>query len=71
MIQVALALRYIGMRDNIIRKFSEERIDGRLLADVNSELLSEGFPDMNAWDKQKLVKFIQGWRPKRTMYSYI
>ena len=69
--QVALALQYIGMKDNIVVRFSEERIDGRLLADLSPDLLAEGFPDMNAWDRQKLMKFVHGWRPKRSAYSYI
>jgi len=53
------------MNASIINKFSKEQIDGKLLADINNALLREGFPELNAWNRQKLVKFVHGWRPKR------
>ena len=63
--EVAQCLQYIGMRDYIIKHFYEEQIDGKQLLELNDHLLSEGFPQLNALDRKKIVDFINGWRPKK------
>jgi hypothetical protein len=66
--EVGLSLRYIGMKDYIVTRFCEEQIDGKQLTELTSQLLLEGFPDLNALDRKKLFDFIKGWRPKKWGY---
>ena len=63
--EVAQCLQYIGMRDHIVKHFYDEQIDGKQLLELNDHLLSEGFPQLNALDRKKIVDFICGWRPKK------
>ena len=63
--EVGLSLRYIGMKDFIITRFCEEQIDGKQLVELTDQLISEGFPELNALEKKKLCDFIKGWRPKK------
>ena len=63
--EVALSLRYIGMKESIIQRFREEQIDGKQMTDFDAELLGEGFPELNALDKKKVLDFVAGWRPKK------
>ncbi len=63
--EVAQCLHYIGMRDDIVKHFVDEQIDGKQLLDLNDHLLSEGFPQLNALDRKKIVDFITGWRPRK------
>ena len=63
--EVAQCLQYIGMRDHIVKHFYDEQIDGKQLLELNEHLLSEGFPQLNALDRKKIVDFVNGWRPKK------
>ena len=63
--QVAASLRYIGLRERLVTHFREEQVDGKQLGDLDDALLREGFPEMNALERKKLVDFISGWRPKK------
>lgn len=66
--EVAMSLRYIGMKDQIAVSFSKEQVDGKLLCEMNSHLLKEGFPNMNSLERKKVLDFVQGWRPKRLLF---
>ena len=63
--QVAASLRYIGLRERLVTHFREEQVDGKQLVELDDALLREGFPEMNALERKKLVDFISGWRPKK------
>ncbi len=63
--EVVQSLQYIGMKDNIVKLFYDEQIDGKQLLDLDDHLLGEGFPQLNALDRKKIVDFINGWRPKK------
>ena len=63
--EVAHCLRYIGMREYVVMYFVEEQIDGKQLLELDHHLLSEGFPQLNALERKKIVDFAQGWRPKK------
>ena len=66
--EVSMALRYIGMKDHIAVSFSKELVDGKLLCEMNSHLLREGFPNMNSLERKKVLDFVRGWRPKRLLF---
>lgn len=63
--QVTASLRYIGLRERLVTHFRDEQVDGKQLAELNDALLREGFSEMNALERKKLVDFISGWRPKK------
>ena len=62
---VSRSLRYIGMKDRVVKRLANEQIDGQLLCSLDKALLREGFPELNALDVKKIVDFINGWRPKK------
>ena len=64
--QVAASLRYIGLRERLVTHFREEQVDGKQLVELDDALLREGFPEMNALERKKLVDFLSGWRPKKS-----
>lgn len=66
--EVAMSLRYIGMKDQIAVGFSKEQVDGKLLGEMDNHLLKEGFPNMNSLERKKVLDFVQGWRPKRLLF---
>lgn len=63
--EVAKSLRYIGMKDRVVLRFSNEQIDGSMLCTLDKKLLQEGFPELNALELKKILDFVQGWRPKK------
>ncbi|XP_062578587.1 uncharacterized protein LOC134240509 [Saccostrea cucullata] len=63
--EVSRSLRYIGMKDRVVKRLSNEQIDGQLLCSLDKNLLREGFPELNALDVKKIIDFINGWRPKK------
>lgn len=63
--EVSRSLRYIGMKDRVVKRLANEQIDGQLLCSLDKNLLREGFPELNALDVKKIVDFINGWRPKK------
>lgn len=63
--EVSRSLRYIGMKDRVVKRLANEQIDGQLLCSLDKNLLREGFPELNALDVKKIVDFIDGWRPKK------
>jgi len=63
--EVSKCLRYIGMKDRVVIRFSNEQIDGDMLGTLDKKLLKEGFPDLNALEIKKILDFIGGWRPKK------
>ncbi|CAG5119834.1 unnamed protein product [Candidula unifasciata] len=63
--EVSKSLRYIGMKDRIILRFSNEQIDGSMLCSLDKKLLIGGFPELNALEVKKILDFVQGWRPKK------
>lgn len=63
--EVSRSLRYIGMKDRVVIRFSNEQIDGSLLSSLDKKLLKEGFPELNGLEIKKILDFIGGWRPKK------
>jgi len=64
-LEVSKSLRYIGMKDRVVIRFSREQIDGDMLQTLDVKLLKEGFPELNALDVKKILDFVGGWRPKK------
>ncbi|WAR23020.1 GARE1-like protein [Mya arenaria] len=64
-LEVSKSLRYIGMKDRVVIRFSREQIDGNMLQTLDVKLLKEGFPELNALDVKKILDFVSGWRPKK------
>ncbi|BFY99729.1 hypothetical protein BsWGS_02769 [Bradybaena similaris] len=64
--EVSKSLRYIGMKDRVVLRFSKEQIDGSMLCTLDENLLKEGFPELNALEVKKILDFIRGWRPKKS-----
>ncbi|XP_041357331.1 uncharacterized protein LOC121374331 [Gigantopelta aegis] len=62
---VAKCLRFIGMKDRVVIRFSNEQIDGNMLCSLDKKLLKGGFPELNALEIKKILDFIGGWRPKK------
>ena len=63
--EVSHSLRYIGMKDRVVLRFSNEQIDGSMLCSLDKRLLKEGFPELNALEIKKILDFVRGWRPKK------
>ncbi|KAL3868186.1 hypothetical protein ACJMK2_041018 [Sinanodonta woodiana] len=63
--EVSKSLRYIGMKDRIVIRFANEQIDGNMLCSLDEKLLREGFTELNALERKKILDFILGWRPKK------
>lgn len=63
--EVSKSLRYIGMKDRVVLRFSNEQIDGDMLQTLDRQLLVEGFPELNALELKKIIDFVKGWRPKK------
>ncbi|KTG39868.1 hypothetical protein cypCar_00018200 [Cyprinus carpio] len=61
--EVSKSLRFIGMSDDVISLFVQEKIDGNLLLQLTEEILSEDFK-LSKLQVKKLMQFIDGWRPK-------
>ena len=64
-LEVSKSLRFIGMKDRVVIRFSREQIDGNMLQTLDIKLLKEGFPELNALDIKKILDFVDGWRPKK------
>ncbi|KAK3584822.1 hypothetical protein CHS0354_006239 [Potamilus streckersoni] len=64
-LEVSKSLRYIGMKDRIVIRFANEQIDGNMLCSLDEKLLREGFTELNALERKKILDFILGWRPKK------
>lgn len=64
---VSRSLRYIGMKDRVVKRFANEQIDGQMLASLDWKLLKDGFPELNTLEVKKIIDFINGWRPKKSM----
>ena len=62
---VAHCLRYIGMKDPAVFRFVQEQVDGKLMLELDDMLLREGFPELNALERKKVLDFVGGWRPKK------
>ena len=63
--EVAMSLRFIGLKEDVVEHFIDEQIDGKQLLELNHDLLKEGFPESNALERKKIIDFIGGWRPKQ------
>uniref|UniRef100_A0A8C1DSK5 CABIT domain-containing protein n=1 Tax=Cyprinus carpio carpio TaxID=630221 RepID=A0A8C1DSK5_CYPCA len=61
--EVSKSLRFIGMSDDVISLFVQEKIDGNLLLQLTEEILSEDFK-LSKLQVKKLMQFINDWRPK-------
>ena len=64
---VSRSLRYIGMKDRVVKRFANEQIDGQMLASLDWKLLKDGFPELNTLEVKKIIDFINGWRPKKSI----
>ena len=64
-LDVARCLRYIGIKQALAVRFVEEQVDGKQLQELSDELLREGMPELNAFERKKIIDFTQGWRPKK------
>jgi len=63
--EVAQCLRYIGIKHTAVLRFVEEQVDGKQLQELDNELLREGLPELNAFERKKVIDFSAGWRPKK------
>lgn len=61
--EVSKSLRFIGMSEDVVGLFVQEKIDGNLLLQLTEEILSEDFK-LSKLQVKKLMQFIGGWRPK-------
>ncbi|XP_067258220.1 GRB2-associated and regulator of MAPK protein 1 isoform X1 [Chanodichthys erythropterus] len=61
--EVSKSLRFIGLADDVVSLFVQEKIDGNLLLQLTEEILSEDFK-LSKLQVKKLMQFINGWRPK-------
>ncbi|XP_056629401.1 GRB2-associated and regulator of MAPK protein 1 [Triplophysa dalaica] len=61
--EVSKSLRFIGLSDDVVLLFVQEKIDGNLLTQLTEEILSEDFK-LSKLQVKKLMQFINGWRPK-------
>ncbi|XP_051572491.1 GRB2-associated and regulator of MAPK protein 1 isoform X1 [Myxocyprinus asiaticus] len=61
--EVSKSLRFIGLSDDVVTLFVQEKIDGNLLLQLTEEILSEDFK-LSKLQVKKLMQFINGWRPK-------
>lgn len=61
--EVSKSLRFIGMSDDVVSLFVQEKTDGNLLIQLTEEILSEDFK-LSKLQVKKLMQFINGWRPK-------
>ncbi|XP_028295443.1 GRB2-associated and regulator of MAPK protein 2 isoform X2 [Gouania willdenowi] len=61
--EVSCCLRFIGLSEAAVGVFQRERIDGRLLVQLNEDILSHDF-HLSRLHVTKITQFIQGWRPK-------
>ncbi|XP_014786267.1 uncharacterized protein LOC106880706 isoform X2 [Octopus bimaculoides] len=64
---VSRSLRYIGMKDRVVKRFANEQIDGQMLASLDWKLLQDGFPELNTLEVKKIIDFVNGWRPKKSV----
>ncbi len=64
--EVGMSLRYIGLKETLVQLFLDQQIDGKQLNDLDQQLLKEGFPDLNALERKKVLDFVHhSWRPKK------
>ena len=63
--EVMESLRFIGLKETVVKRFFEEQIDGLQLEDMDKDLLIEGFPELNALERKKVLDFVAGWRPRK------
>nr|XP_033790536.1 GRB2-associated and regulator of MAPK protein 1 [Geotrypetes seraphini] len=61
--EVSKSLRFIGLSEDVVSLFVNEKIDGNLLVQLTEEILSEDFK-MSKLQVKKILQFINGWRPK-------
>lgn len=61
--EVSKSLRFIGLSEDVVSLFVQEKIDGNLLLQLTEEILSEDFK-LSKLQVKKLMQFINGWRPK-------
>ena len=62
---VSRCLRYIGIGEDSVKKFGDDLVDGAMLSYMGELTLKEGFPELNEFERHKISRFIQGWRPKQ------
>ncbi|GFO37167.1 grb2-associated and regulator of mapk protein [Plakobranchus ocellatus] len=61
-LEVSKSLRYIGMKDRVVLRFSNEQIDGSMLCTLDKKHLKEGFPELNALELKKILDFVQAFQ---------
>lgn len=61
--EISKSLRFIGLSEDVVSLFVQEKIDGNLLLQLTEEILSEDFK-LSKLQVKKLMQFINGWRPK-------
>ncbi|CAN0117260.1 unnamed protein product [Lampetra planeri] len=60
---VCRCLRFLGLPEGPVAKFSSEKVDGSLLAQLSEEMLLNDF-GLGKLQARKLLQFVAGWRPK-------
>ncbi|XP_038051385.1 pollen-specific leucine-rich repeat extensin-like protein 1 [Patiria miniata] len=60
--QVSQCLRLLNL-EKYIDAFKKNHVDGDLMMTLNKEMLRSDF-GLSSFDVEKVMKFIQGWRPK-------
>ncbi|CAK8672078.1 unnamed protein product [Clavelina lepadiformis] len=61
--EVANSFRYIGLSEDVVTSFYNERIDGAMLLDLTDDIL-ENDMGLSKLYRLKISRFISGWRPK-------
>jgi len=63
--QLSSCFRLIGLDDETISVFKQEKVDGALLITITNEMFSDFFK-LSSFHVHKIKQFILGWRPKIT-----
>nr|CAB3248272.1 GRB2-associated and regulator of MAPK protein-like [Phallusia mammillata] len=60
---VVHSLRFIGLSEDVVQYFYNERIDGQMLTELSDAILEEDF-ELGKLYRLKIRRFADGWRPK-------
>jgi len=63
--QLSSCFRLIGLDDETISVFNQEKVDGALLVTITNEMFSDFFK-LSSFHVHKIKQFVLGWRPKIT-----
>lgn len=61
--EVSRCLRFIGLSEDVVSFFAQERIDGSIFVQLSEDILADDF-HLTKLQVKKIMQFIKGWRPK-------